>query len=267
MPVPYFGDSNRYFASSLKIVTVGLNPPKFEFPSENCFQRFPVAAGLADDSRQRDLSKHLEALDNYFRTDAYGWFGCMEPILTGLDASYCDGQPNTALHTDLLSPIATDPTWGDLTRAERLLLEPRGITIWHSLIEVLEPDIILVSIAERYLKQLRFAGSAWQIVWTLPRENVYTVSGKALVLNATAGSKLVFGRAAQTPFGTVSNTDKVKLGTAIKEWCHAARELYPISQPGDSEQRNTCQFRLSPKVRCSPDSGTALPHTVNSRPS
>ena len=225
MPVLYFGDSHRYFESSLKVVTVGLNPSKFEFPCNNRFQRFPAAMGLGIDSRERDPAKHLDALDNYFRTDAYQWFGCMEPILNGLDSSYYDDQPNAALHTDLLSPIATDPTWGDLTKAERAMLLPDGISIWHSLIETLEPDIILVSIAERYVKELRFTShDAWQTVWELQRGNVYTVAGKVLVLNATAVSQLVFGRAAQTPFGTVSKLDKFKMGTAIKEWCHARRK-------------------------------------------
>src|SRR5262245_50653978 len=92
IPILYFGDRIKYLSSSLKVITVGLNPSKREFPDDRC-SRFPAASPMATDPKQRAKSLHLEALDEYFRTDPYGsWFASFEPILNGLGASYYDGQ-------------------------------------------------------------------------------------------------------------------------------------------------------------------------------
>ena len=124
IPILYFGDSHRYFSSPLRIVTVGLNPSSLEFLTDCRMRRFPAAASP---SVQRDHQCHLAALDAYFRStsDPYkSWFGSFEPILNGMDASFYDGQISTALHTDLCSPLATDPTWSKLPPGKK---SPREI--------------------------------------------------------------------------------------------------------------------------------------------
>jgi hypothetical protein len=223
IPILFFGDSKQYFASPLKVITVGLNPSKSEFPIGNRFLRFPAVSRLATDSGSCDLSRHLEALDSYFEAEPYKqWFGSLEPILNGLDSSYYCKKRNRALHTDLCSPIATDPTWTDLSKEIRLLLEPDGIMIWHSLVEILQPDIILISIAERNLTQIRFpVYTAPEVIWKLDRARPYLVTGRTLSLDSSKRSVMVFGRAANKPFGTVSNADKLKMGAAIKQWYDA----------------------------------------------
>src|ERR1700674_3514038 len=40
IPILFFGDSNRYFSSELKVITVGLNPSRIEFPEKDRFSRF-----------------------------------------------------------------------------------------------------------------------------------------------------------------------------------------------------------------------------------
>lgn len=47
-----------------------------------------------------------------------------------MDASYYDHQTSTALHTDICSPIATNPTWTRLSEADqgRLLAVRHGLT-------------------------------------------------------------------------------------------------------------------------------------------
>jgi hypothetical protein len=225
VPIPFFGDSGQYFASELKVLTVGLNPSKQEFPKENPFLRFPLAAPLADESVPYRPSNHLQALDAYFRREPYApWFGSMESILNGLNASYYNVQTNTALHTDLCSPIATDPTWSKLSKGERSKLEQDGHSLWHLLVDLFEPDIILISIAKRYFEQIRFPCDVPQVIWELRRTNPYSVVGKWLRLTRDKASLVVFGRAANKPFGTVSRADKLKMGAAIKEWYRAAKK-------------------------------------------
>ena len=40
IPILFFGDSAAYFASSVKVITVGLNPSKKEFDGPDPFHRF-----------------------------------------------------------------------------------------------------------------------------------------------------------------------------------------------------------------------------------
>lgn len=220
IPVLFFGDSNRYFASTLKVVTVGLNPSGMEFPGGSRFQRFPAASQMAADPQARDFGAHLDALNAYFRVDPYGWFGCYEPVLRGLDASFYDGSANTALHTDLCSPLATAPTWSRLDRRYRALLEPDGVRIWHALVEVLAPDIVLASVRRDYRARIRFPElipTANIFTLSANRSRPYHVRGIWIHITPSKPTLLVCGDAAQTPFGKVSKSDKLKMALAIKE--------------------------------------------------
>ena len=237
IPILYFGDSNRYFSSIRRIVTVGLNPSKLEFPEDCPLRRFPAAEAMALDPRQRASSCHRAALDSYFRTDAYkSWFSSFEPILNGLDASFYDGKASTAVHTDLCSPIATDPTWSKLPKESKLLLESDGMNIWHSLIEALAPDVILVSIAKSYLDRIRFRAIAAPIViWKSEANRPYEILGTQVEISSAKPSLIVFGRAAQKPFGTLNTPHKGDIGAAVKEHYRAIKEcavLRPIHPPG-----------------------------------
>jgi hypothetical protein len=222
VPILFFGNSKRYFASPLKVITVGLNPSHAEFPSDDRFSRFPTIAEMELDSAQREGSRYLAALNAYFCTNPYkGWFRSFEPILKGLDSGYYGHSSNTALHTDLCSPIATSPTWSKLSNEQRSFLEYEGLTLWHSLVKALIPDLIIVSIAERYLQQIKFRPlAARQVIWRLDRQRPYEVIGTLIEIEPSKVSLLVFGRAAQKPFGKVSNLKKAEMGAAIKEWHH-----------------------------------------------
>lgn len=108
IPILFFGDDEKYISSPLKVITVGLNPWRLEFPSVDPFLRFPAARQI--DPQQPALDAHLEALRAYFRVRPYNaWFRpAFEPILNELAASYYDGTAaSTALHTDICSPLAT----------------------------------------------------------------------------------------------------------------------------------------------------------------
>jgi hypothetical protein len=124
IPILFFGDSERYFRSQRRVITVGLNPSRAEFPDPDRLSRFPAARVLtptAQDSASDVI--YLRALNGYYRTDPYrGWFNAFEPLLQGLGCSYYDGSANTALHTDLCSPLATDPTWSRLSDTQRAAL-------------------------------------------------------------------------------------------------------------------------------------------------
>lgn len=225
LPILFFGDRVQYARSARKIVTVGLNPSGREFPVDAPFRRFVGGAALHEQSSGADRTqRYLAALGSYFRCDPYTtWFRCFEPILNGLDASYYGAHVHTALNTDLCSPLATAPTWSGLTAAQRALLMGQGVGLWHRLIEHLEPDVLLISVARNLLSLIRFELiEPWQPLQTIGQRNngasrrrPYVVEAATMRLSGGKLTRVVFGQAAHTPFGLITNVDKVRIGAAI----------------------------------------------------
>ena len=216
IPILFFGDYGRYLASPRRILTVGLNPSRVEFPDSDRFLRFEAARWT--DSRP-PTTGFLRALSDYFRLRPYDqWFKpSFEEMLRGLGASYYDGAVSGALHTDICSPLATDPTWSKL-RDEREPLAAAGIELWHRLVEHLEPDVILISVARRHLDKIRFRrAGVWSTLYTVERSNPFIVEALPLELPSDKRTLLVFGRAANLPFGTVAGKDKRLIGARIQE--------------------------------------------------
>jgi len=212
VPVLYFGDRDAYLSSHWRIITVGLNPSKAEFPPEDPFRRFPLARGVEgpDDD-------YLAALDTYFKTDPYkSWFSSFESLLNGLDASYHPGARSIALHTDLCSPVATDPTWTGLDPEVREALISDGVVLWHELVRELRPDVVLISVARAHLEKIEFeAGEPFEISRLEEgRRRPFVTEGRWLDVDGHR-SLMVFGQAAQRPFGLVNDLHKLGIGGRI----------------------------------------------------
>lgn len=220
VPILYFGDSRRYFKSPLRVITVGLNPSGLEFPDYDRFKRFPRARCLSSDSDLQALrSDYLGSLDDYFREEPYkAWFNqAFEPMLQGLDGSFYAGRSNTVLHTDLCSPLATNPTWSKLGIHQFALQSP-GVALWHELLNDLEPDLVILSIARHHLSRIKFPlVEPWRSVYRLERKNPYDVGIARVQLDSGKRSLMAFGRAAQLPFSTISHSEKERVGQHLKE--------------------------------------------------
>ncbi len=229
VPILFFGDSNRYRRSKLRVITVGLNPSNSEFhdsPNPDPFVRFDEARSVYPtilDGVGQHHSAYVGALNSYFRNKPYDWFRCFEPILQGLDCSYYGARTNTALHTDLCSPLATNPTWSKLPESARTALQANGVAMWHNLVGQLLPDVIVISVARQHLSRIRFhrIGPISRLLTIIEttsgkdRKKPYHVEVQRAELTEVKTALLVFGEAANTPFGTVSNADKVRIGDAI----------------------------------------------------
>lgn len=217
-PVLFFGDLDAYLASPLRVVSVGLNPSLHEFPADKPFRRFPLAEGA------RELSRYLDAMAAYFCTDPYsGWFNAFEPLLNGLGASYYTGTASTALHTDICSPVATDPTWNGLDKANQAVLEADGRPLWHMLLKELRPKVVAISVSKVHLKSIEFVPrSDWKIIHTFDRKSdgaprsPYEVCARWYNVGGER-SLFVFGRAAQKPFGTLADSQKEQAGEMLLE--------------------------------------------------
>lgn len=219
IPILFFGDSERFAGSPLRVITVGLNPSREEFPAAAPFQRFLDSDALDG----HDTNAYLASLNAYFQTKPYTrWFNpSFEPLLRGLGASYYGTARSVALHTDLCSPLATNPTWARLDAHEQAALEPAGRRLWHDLVETLQPDVVLISVSREQLGSIRFPVAE-------PASNIHTVDGHGRVrpygveafrceLASGKAPLFVFGRASQTPFGSISAFEKERIGARILE--------------------------------------------------
>ena len=223
VPILFFGDLEAYRSSPLRVLTVGLNPSLREFPADEPFRRFPLAESVT----AGEPGLYLDALSAYFRTDPYrGWFSSFEPLLNGLASSYYAGEDSTALHTDICSPVATDPTWTGLDERARAALEADGGPLWHTLLEALRPHVVALSIKEDYLSRIDFEPlTEWEMIREFtetktgaPRKYPIAVSVRWYAVGSEL-SMFVFGRAAQTPLGRLGDVQKRLAGEiALEVW-------------------------------------------------
>jgi hypothetical protein len=225
-PILFFGDSIKYLVSAVRIITVGLNPSRREFPRDDPFLRFRGCSDLSAGG-EVELSRYLQALGDYFRGTPYkAWFNpSFEEILRGMDASYYDGGVSTAVHTDLCSPLATDPTWTGLELAERAALKRDGVELWHDLVEELQPDVVLVSVRRDLLAEIRFPElGRRRVIHTVSRtldgtkrKRPYEVEVVRRRLASGKEPLFAFGRVVNHPFGSVSAADQQAIGARIQE--------------------------------------------------
>lgn len=217
IPIDWFGDKTSYESSKIRIVTVGLNPSGKEFRNND-------GESFNTDLRFRDYKeKGLETVyNNYFENNPYSWFKSFECILNGLDASYCSkkGMQNRALHTDICSPWATDPTWSKLSIKEKnaLMEDEHGFEQWKQLIEKLEPHVILFSIPKKYIKKLDLENELRDFVKITTTKNGEQRKQAVVIQKGVYGQSLaIFGRTWNVPFGALGEDQKKDLGQKIKK--------------------------------------------------
>ena len=221
VPILFFGDLDAYWTSPLRVVTVGLNPSRHEFPDGDPFRRFP----LGGDSSDREPGRYLDAMSAYFVTEPYSnWFNAFEQLLNGAESSYYPNKAGSAaLHTDICSPVATAPTWTRLGRSARTALEEDGVPLWHMLLNVLRPQIVLLSVAKDHLGHIEFVPiSDWETVHVFerkgdgsPRSRPYEVRARWYDVGDEP-SLFAFGQAAQTPFGTLHRNQQHETGEIVR---------------------------------------------------
>lgn len=161
----------------------------------------------------------------YFRTDPYDkWFGSLEPLLNGMGGSFYGGESSTVLHTDICSPVATDPTWSRLSEADQAVLVADGVPLWHELLEVLQPNVVVLSVARRHLGRIAFGRLApWEFIHRFDytadgalRDRPYEMDGCWHLVGAEP-CLFVFCPASQTPLGSITKNQGRELGSIVAD--------------------------------------------------
>lgn len=234
LPILFFGDTEEYFKSEFKVITVGKNPSNVEFKlkkdDEYSYARFP--------DFKNDEPSLLDSLNNYFKVKPYSkWFNSFEPFLNGLDGSfYPNVHKNKVVSTDLCSPIPTDPTWTKLSDGDQKALFKEGFKLWKELVLELKPDLVVISVAKKYLSYLdleKIDKPIYSLTNKLdgtPRSKPYDLELYELSIGDFK-TNLVYGDAANTPFGTISNEEKEKMGRAV------LNKLKPTKENDTSEDK------------------------------
>ena len=213
IPILYFGNLRRYRSSTIKIVTVGLNPSDVEFREERFGRK--VTADLRPDTLER-------ALSGYFEVNPYTrWFSAFETLLQPLGASfYGESYPgrapswwkprqSCALHTDLCSPLATTPTWSKLSPQIRAALRKWGVPLWADLITALAPDMVLISVGKPLLKELGHL--PWRSFSPFPE----ATPQQEMMIAPFRGSSIVWGRPQVRPLFYLRNEQRAAAAQTI----------------------------------------------------
>ena len=222
MPILFFGDLHAYFASRVRVLSVGLNPSLHEFPTDSPFRRFPLAEGVTLREPEPYLGRSLCLLPNRSLSRLVQRLRGAAQRAGG--ASFYEGKPSTALHTDICSPVATDPTWSGLDWDEQNALEKEGGPLWHGLLEVLQPQIVTLSVASHHLSHIQFkALSGWKVVHVFERTEAGALRKRPVEISARwceiggEPSLFVFVPAAQKPLGRLSSNQKREAGEIMIE--------------------------------------------------
>lgn len=212
IPILYFGDLGAYRSSRRRVVTVALNPSLAEFADA----RFVIPDALTPTALEGTLSA-------YFTLRPYsGWFDpAFETLLQPLGVSfygsrYPGGAPkwwrpqrNQALHTDLCSPLATNPVWSRVDEAVRTQLRQVGIALWRDLIATLDPDLILVSVAREHLDAIGAAD--WREILPFAGARVQ----QRLRVGRLGRATIVWGQAGRKPFTQLSRPERQQAAATI----------------------------------------------------
>lgn len=220
LPIKWFGDREAYQKSDVKIITVGLNPSDKEFREK---VDYPFTTDLRfPDYIDGDEASLEKAWNRYFEKNPYRqWFDSgFEPILNGMGASYYSGKGfnNRALHTDICSPWATYPTWSKLPASDQGSLIKTGFPEWQKLVNELEPDIILFSIPQKYVKMLKM-GPLDELCRITATKSGEQRKKPVIIQKGMYGKSLaVFGRTRNVPFGSLGKEQKEELGKQIIDY-------------------------------------------------
>lgn len=207
VPIVWFGNVEKYLKSELKIITVSLNPSDIEFKINKISDpittlRFPDYNG--------SIKSLYAAYNNYFLKNPYNsWFkASFGSVLESFEASHYDNARNTALHTDICSSYATSPTWTGLPKSDKNVLERIGLSSWHSLVKILQPDVILFSASNNFEKKIAFS----QVCnWTSINVNTKRPLLKGTFkISENKNSIVLFQVQGRKPFLQTSKEEKLK---------------------------------------------------------
>ncbi len=209
IPVIWFGDLEKYQASPVKIVTVGLNPSWHEFLendkrllSNPRFKRVDLSSLNENNLNQLHLT-----LNEYFQINPYHrYFDGYEFALCYFGAGYggkmLSAKTNiTAIHIDVYSALATEVLYSSC---------PKGLfqtLLFRQLFAYLSPHVVLASIGKNHYDAWRAIGGE-SFSFDKKHDIFEGTYKKELEMYRSENRLIVYGRNRQRPFN-IKNREAV----------------------------------------------------------
>ena len=204
IPIVWFGNLNQYQKSKTKIVTVSINPSFHEFEGNRFKDEKIIREEI--DKKEYSIDLMIQNFNDYFKINPYmKWFNAYERRLNEISCSYFDNKKeNTAIHIDLCTAIATNPTWGKLPKDAQLFLMNKSLFL--ELLDNLSPEIVLVSVAkDKFIDIVKPEKIVAKWEYADDKKNC-----KSMTLYQKGTTKYLFGRNMQgTPFGASKITKDI----------------------------------------------------------
>ena len=257
MPIVFFGDIDNYIKQDYRIITAALNPSDIEFLNQNNENNYSCKHRFSD---YNNTTVSLEkSCKNYFKNNPYNkWFGQdnagFKPLLNGMGYCYYPNSQNlkAVLHTDLCSPIATNPTWSKLTKNERNRLEINGFDLWKKLILELKPHLIILSVKKAYLESINSSPIYNFKKINNPIDPIYSSNNtyKYEIIHYqgsidTFKTNLLWGSAQNTPFQPFKN--KIEIGKVLKKYFINKEYIVPGNNKRESKIIENSKQNISTK--------------------
>ena len=228
MPIQWFGDRETYQKSDIKIITVGLNPSEIEFKNDenvtDIHWRFP-------DCIKNNENSYRTAWNNYFKINPYQkWFNAFETVLNGCQATYGGKMKGAdlfsnrcALHTDLCSPYATTLAWSKLPNKVQKSIYNQRLEAWKALINDLKPDLIIISVAHRFIKPLI---CNCDILHTFVETKDHKQLNKPICIKKGYYNDIpvIMGTTRNIPFGNICNDNKLLVGEKVLSYYNQIKQ-------------------------------------------
>lgn len=224
LPILFFGDIEAYSRERFKVLTAALNPSDIEFrESKNdknfSLFRFPFYSETSG-------TLYLSLKDYFINTPYIRWFdSSYKQLLQGLGYSFYSDELKTAVHTDIVSPLSTNPTWSKLKSIKQFKneiqeIEQIGLDLWIELVEIIKPNLILMSLAKGHLSKLNLEFISEFDIQNITqgnkkRKRPYITNLYKLNLKDHS-CFLIHSPSGTNPFRLISNSDQRLLGEKIR---------------------------------------------------
>lgn len=239
LPIMWHGTLWDYYKSKFKVITVSINPHPRAFGKSTPHFDMDTVDSICNEItiNKEIMTQYTEQMDSYFerncdKTKEDEVFQPYEEILNMLNTSYYKSNDygNKALHLDMFSPLVTVPTWTKLKKTCPSVskeLEQSGKKLFQRLIEVLKPDMVIVSIEKRSVEKVFGINEQWnKVIYkkeTTKKNNInailYSDSSNPVVLygqyNLYGKERNTFGYASDDEFNVILKDVRSRMRNCI----------------------------------------------------
>lgn len=229
IPLIWHGDMDKYLNSNLKVITVSLNPHYDAFEVHKTKSQFNDYTKIKDlsclDILSNESINDLKQIYNDYFSTYKRWnddslFKVYEQLLNIVGSSYSnEAYKNSCLHLDMYSALATNPIWTKLSSVDKQLPQQiQNVELFKQLLEFLNPDLILVSVAKDKVEKDLLNNDYIKVKTFIKKDNKneYSILYKSNIRNKPL--HVLWGRYYNKPFGYAKSDEFAEIIRYLEEY-------------------------------------------------